>query len=125
MARVKFSTLATGLVLGLVVAASPSVSRADTTSFTLTTGNAALAGFPGPYGTVLVNRTDTTHATITFTAFSGFMFGGQGAADVNVNASTWTLGTVTGTNAGIGFTPGPYSNGGSGNVSTFGVFNQT
>ncbi len=34
-------------------------------------------------------------------------------------------GTITGSNAGTGFSPGPYSDGGSGNVDGFGVFNQT
>jgi hypothetical protein len=43
---------------------------------------------------------------------------------LNVNGS-FTLGTVTGTNSGTGFTPGPYSNGGAGQEDGFGVFNLT
>jgi hypothetical protein len=51
---------------------------------------------------------------------------GDGASvAVNVNATSWTLGTITGSNMGTGFLPGPYSNGGSGNVDGFGVLNQT
>src|SRR5260221_13816806 len=43
---------------------------------------------------------------------------------VNVNATSWTLNNIVGSNSGTGFTPGPYSDGGSGNVDGFGVFNQ-
>ena len=32
---------------------------------------------------------------------------------------------IDGTNSNAGFTPGPYTNTGSGNVSEFGIFNQT
>src|SRR5262249_48209621 len=71
-----------------------------------------------------------THATITFTAATPgptntFLFGDGGSVAVNVNATSWTLGTITGSNAGTGFTPGPYSDGGSGNEDGFGSFNQT
>src|SRR4029077_15220153 len=44
---------------------------------------------------------------------------------VNVNAASWTLGTIIGLNAGIGFSPGPFSDAGSQNVDGFGIFNQT
>jgi hypothetical protein len=45
---------------------------------------------------------------------------------LNVNASTFTVGTVTGSNAGTGFSPGPWTtNIGSSNVSQFGKFNLT
>ena len=53
------------------------------------------------------------------------MLGDGGSVDVNVNATSWTLGSITGSNSGTGFTPGPWSDSGSGNVSSFGVFNQT
>src|SRR5262249_32985143 len=43
----------------------------------------------------------------------------------NVNATSWTLSSINGSNSGTGFTPGPWSNAGGGNVSTFGNFNQT
>jgi hypothetical protein len=43
---------------------------------------------------------------------------------VEIQAS-WTLGAITGSNAGTGFMPGPWSDGGSGNEDGFGVFNQT
>ena len=104
-------------------------AKADTFSYSISVGNAALSGNPGPYATVLVNRTSTTTATITFTSLTNggniYLFGDGSTAALNVNATTFTVGTVTGTNAGVGFTPGPYSNGGSGNVNGFGVLNLT
>jgi len=98
-------------------------------SFDLGLGNPAISSFPGPYATVSVNRTDATHATITFTsqAHGGYFYlmGDGGSVAVNVNAASWTLDTITGTNSYAGFTPGPYSDGGAGNEDGFGSFNQT
>ena len=103
--------------------------QADTFTSTLDTGNLALSGFTGPFGTVSVDLTSSTMATITFTSLTNsgniYLFGDGGSVDVNINATSWTLGTITGSNAGTGFSPGPYSDGGSGNVDGFGVFNQT
>lgn len=105
---------------------------ADTTGpIDISSANAAISGFPGPYATVTVTTPtlNSNMATITFTSNTVganiYLMGDGGTADVNVNATTWTLGTITGTNAGMNFTPGPYSNGGSGNVDGFGVLNQT
>jgi hypothetical protein len=67
-------------------------------------------------------------ATITFASLTNggniYLMGDGGTVAVNVNATSWTLGTITGSNAGTGFTPGPYSNGGAGNEDGFGSFNQ-
>jgi len=115
-------------LFGLLAVAVPHAS-ADTTTFNLGTGNDAISGFTGPFATVLVNRTSTTTATITFTSLTSggniYLLGDGGSAGVNVNATSWTLGTITGSNAGTGFTPGPFSNGGAGNLNGFGSFNQT
>jgi hypothetical protein len=104
-------------------------AKADSISFKLSVGNSAISGYPGPYASVTVNRTDSTHATITFTSLTAagniYLLGDGSSVAVNVNATSWALGTITGSNAGTGFTPGPYSNGGSGNVDGFGVLNQT
>jgi MYXO-CTERM domain-containing protein len=93
------------------------------------TPNAALSGFTGPFAEVDVHWVDSTHATITFTSLSSggdlYLLGDGGSVDVNVNATSFTLGAITGSNPLVGFSAGPYSNGGSGNVSAFGVFNQT
>lgn len=114
-------------VIGALITA-PAVAHADFI-FNLTNGNPAISGFPGPYAQVDVHLADSTHATITFTSLTNsgniYLLGDGGSVDVNVNASSFTLGTITGSNAGTGFTPGPYSDGGSGNVDGFGVFNQT
>ena len=40
-------------------------AKADTFSFNLSVGNPAISGYPGPYVSVNVNRTNSTHATIT------------------------------------------------------------
>jgi hypothetical protein len=104
-------------------------AKADTFSFNLSNPNTAISSYPGPYASVLVNRTSTTSATITFTSLTAagniYLMGDGSSVAVNVNATSWTLGTISGSNAGTGFTPGPYSNSGSGNVDGFGVLNQT
>ena len=96
--------------------------------FNLSTGNPAISGLPGPYATVDVNLVDATHATITFTSLTNsgniYLFGDGSTVGVNVNAASWTLGLVTGSNAGTGFTPATFSNAGSQNVNGFGIFNQ-
>jgi len=96
--------------------------------YSLTAGNADISGYTGPYGTVRVSLIDSTHATITFTSLtqSGniYLFGDGGSVAVNVNATNWTLGSITGSNDGTGFSPGSYSNGNSGNEDGFGSFNQ-
>jgi hypothetical protein len=96
--------------------------------FNIDTGNSALSGNTGPFAQVDVSLTDTTHATITFTSLTNsgniYLLGDGGSVDVNVNG-TFTLGTISGSNAGTGFTPGPYSDSGSGNVDGWGTFNQT
>jgi hypothetical protein len=103
-------------------------AKADMYSFDIGIGNSAISGYSGPYVHVVISRTDSTHATITFTSLTNsgniYLMGDGGTVAVNVNATSWTLGTVTGSNAGSGFTPGPYSNGGAGNEDGFGSFNQ-
>jgi hypothetical protein len=103
--------------------------KADTFSFNISVPNTAISPYPGPYASVTVNRTSSTTATITFTSLTNsgniYLMGDGSTVAVNVNATSWTLGTITGTNAGTGFTPGPFTNGGSGNVDGFGVLNQT
>jgi hypothetical protein len=98
-------------------------------AFDLSAGNSAISGFASPYAAVTVNRTDNTHATITFTSLTAneniYLMGDGGTVGVNVHASSWTLGSVSGSNGGTGFSPGPYSSGGAGNEDGFGSFNQT
>jgi hypothetical protein len=116
-------------LLAIVALVCAPAALADTQSFNLGNGNSAISGFSGPYASVLVNLTDTTHATITFTSLTNsgniYLLGDGGSVGVNVNASSWTLSSIAGSNAGSGFTPGPWSNGGAGNEDGFGSFNQT
>jgi len=97
----------------------PSAS-ADSIGFDIGFPNAALAPFPSPYAHVDVNRTSTTTAIITFTGLTtgGFTysFGAAQAIDINVNATTFTVGVPIGGSLGA---PSP------GNVSSFGAFNVT
>jgi len=104
-------------------------AKADTV-YTLSVGNAAISGFPGPYATATVHLVDSTHATITFVSLTNsgniYLFGDGSSVAVNVNATSWTIGSFSSSNAGTGFTqPPPLSDGGSGNVDGFGVLNQT
>jgi len=104
-------------------------AKADTFDFNLTTGNSAIAGYSGPYASVHIDLNAAgTVATITFTSLTNsgniYLMGDGGSVAVNVNATSWTLGTVTGTNAGTGFSPGAYSDGGTSNQDGFGSFNQ-
>lgn len=118
------------VLLGVLVVAlclAPAPALADTITFDLTVPNTALVGFTSPYASVLVNRTSTTVATITFTGLTSgaftYFFGSAQAADVNVNATTFTVGS-------LGCTPAPTltctaSNGGANQADSFGNFNLT
>jgi hypothetical protein len=67
-------------------------------------------------------------ATITFTSGSAggntFLLGDGGSVAVNVNATSFTVGTITGSQP-ANFTATTYSNGGAGSENGFGKFNLT
>src|SRR5689334_16308477 len=63
----------------LALAALP--AKANTIDYSLSAIN--FSSPPGPYGDVLVNLTDSTHATITFTSANGFSFVDGSSAAVN------------------------------------------
>src|SRR5690242_14889367 len=97
--------------------------------YTIGVPNTALTAYSGPYATTTVQLVDATHATITFDALTNggyvYLLGDGSEADVNVNATSWTISGISGSNPYPGFSlPGPYSDAGSQNVSSFGVFNQ-
>src|SRR5262245_44134627 len=82
--------------------------------FNLTGGNSdAIGNFPGPYQTVDVHLNSSTSATVTFTSLTNsgniYLMGANGAAALNVNAASFSVGSITGSNGGTGFTPGPLS----------------
>ena len=111
-------------LMGLLLVAAP--ASADTL-YTISVPNAALTPFTGPYATANVHLVDATHATVTFNSLTNggniYLMGANSAADVNVNATTFTIGSLAGT-ALAGFTNGALSDGGAGVVSSFGSFNQ-
>src|SRR5262249_54978070 len=117
-------SLQLGVALAFALMFSTSRASAD---FQLTTSNDQNTG-AGPFINVHVALTGQT-ATFTFTSLTNggniFLMGAQGAVAVNLNTTSWTVGTMTGTNSGTGFSPGPLSNGGAGNEDGFGSFNQT
>jgi hypothetical protein len=125
MNKIKYIAVALVAVAGLGF----QQAKADTTSFFLGNGNSDISGFPGSYASVDVNRTDATHANITFTGLTNsgnaYRLGGQGAVGFNVNAASWTIGPIVLLNQGVGFTLGPLSNAHAGNEDGFGSFNQT
>ena len=109
--------IATSVIACLCALATHPVN-ANSINYSLNVGNSAISGFTGPYGTVNVNLTDSTHATITFTGNTvggfTFLFGGAQFANVNVNATSYTL---------VVSLPGSTTGVSSQNVSSFGTFN--
>ena len=123
----KITTLKPLLRLACLAALLMAAASASAITYTLDMFN--ISGYTGPFGTAAVTLNDATHASITFTSgvVGGniYLFGGEGSVDVNVNASSFTLGLVTGSNSGTGFTPGGWTDDGSGVVDGWGTFNQT
>jgi protein with PEP-CTERM/exosortase system signal len=126
MNKIKYIAAALVAVAGLGL----QQAKADSFSFNLTASN---IGFTPPFISVTVNRTSTTSATITFNSltsggFTYLMIDG-GSAAVNVNASSWTIGSFSSTTPATGgFVPQPAGfpqDGGAGNEDGFGSFNQT
>jgi len=95
----------------------------------LNLGNPGINSFPGPYAQVTVDLTSSTTANISFASLTNggnvYLMGGSGVAGVNVNALSWTVSALTGSNSGSGFSGPSLSNGGSSNEDGFGSFNQT
>jgi hypothetical protein len=94
----------------------------------LNVGNDAISGFIKDYAFVDVELVNPNVALVIFltSVVGGFPYlvGGVDAVDINVNADSWSIGNIQGINAGTGFTPGPFTDGGSGKVAGFGGFNQ-
>lgn len=106
------------------LAMTASLASADTV-LSLNQPNSTLSSYPGPFGSVDISLTDSTHATVTFTAqgVSGsyyYLFGDGNSIDLNANASSFTA-SITGTAANGGVVG--FNSGSAQNVSTFGLFN--
>ena|SRR5215472_10347055 len=129
MRQLNFYALTALLTFGLASA------RADIFNFNLGVGNSALTGgtpsFTGPYESVNINLTSSTTAVVTFTSDTQtiggttyvYLMGDGGSADVNVNAAGWSLTDVSTSNSGTGFST-PTFTFTSGNISSFGSFNE-
>jgi VPDSG-CTERM motif len=82
-------------------------AKADIFTSSLNAGNSAIIGFTGPYGTVSINLTSSTTATVTFTSNTVggniYLFGDGGSAALNVNATTFSVSGITASNSGTGF----------------------
>jgi hypothetical protein len=112
------------LALAVTILAWPflmgSQASADSIGFDIASPNTALIPFPSPYAHLDVERSSTTTAIITFTGLTTgaftYAFGAAQAIDVNVNATTFTVGVPS---------VGTLTVGGAGNVSSFGTFNVT
>jgi len=102
-------------------------AKADTFISSLNQGNTAISGFTGPYGTVTITTNGTNQATVTFTsntvAGNAYLFGDGGSVALNVSVATFSVSGISGSNAGTGFTPGPFSQMVAGNEDGFGSFN--
>lgn len=118
MTRTKMIAAVAASALALTFGAPASAA----TVFSLNLGNAAISGFPAPYGSVSVDLVNATTADVTFTSgavgiYKYFFIDGSSAA-VNVNATDWDFSLLTENG------PGTIGDGGSGNVDGHGVFNQ-
>jgi hypothetical protein len=124
MNKIKYTTAVLTAISGLALSQA---KAADTFSSDLTVGNDALSGYSGPFANVLVTLTSATTATVTFTSLTNsgniYLFGDGGSVAVNVNATSFTLDNITGSNAGAGFSPGPFTSAGSGTSDGHGTFN--
>ena len=108
------------------------LQQANAFTSDLNTGNTAISGFTGPYGTVTISLDATgTVATVTFTSNTVggniYLFGDGGSVALNVNASSFTVSGITASNGGTGFltTNADYSFAGAGQEDGFGQFNLT
>jgi hypothetical protein len=130
----RLSRLGLALALILIMAGRASADL-DIATYNLTTSN--LSGsinanppYTGPFATVTVDLTDATHATITFDSLTQliggntyvYLFHSNGAVGVNVNATSWGVSNISGSNSYAStypsLLPGPVSPS-DGGASTF------
>ena len=100
------------LVVAVMLLLSNGLAVAGSISFDLGSGNSAISGYTGPYAAVTINLINPTQATITFASLNNgsnlFLMGDGGTVAVDINASGWILGTISGSNSATGFNPGPW-----------------
>jgi hypothetical protein len=112
---------ASRIIVALVLFAGLSGTALANLIFDLTTPNAALSGFAGPYATVEIQLNSSTDATIKITGLTNgatsYLMGAAGTVGVNING---TFSLVLASLSGDG---GLLSSGGAGNEDGFGSFN--
>jgi hypothetical protein len=108
-----------------------SVVRADTLTFDLSSPNSAISGYAGPYAQVQIVQSGNT-ATVTMTSLTSggniYLFGDGSSTALNVNASSFTVTGISGSNAGTGFIAPTFTVANPPGTSTtdgFGSFNLT
>jgi hypothetical protein len=88
-------------------------------------GNDGINSYSPSYGTLTINLINSTHASVSFASNTvnghTYLFGGNNAFALQVNASSFTGGSFVGGRVG-GFT-GSLSLGGAQNMNGFGLFN--
>jgi VPDSG-CTERM motif len=101
-------------------------AKADTFTSDIGSGNTAISAYSGPYANVTITLVNSTTATVTFTSLTNggniYLMGDGSSADLNVNASTFSVSGVTSTQL-AGFNSGGFLGTSSGNVDGLGSFN--
>lgn len=127
----KLTTVAMMVALaGAMMAGPVSAGPISTESYTLFNANSAVSGYPSPYGTVDVNLTSPTVASITFTSNTTggyqYFFFGNGSVAANANGSA-TLSNITGDslNGNPPSNGSLYSDGGARTEDGFGLFSNS
>jgi hypothetical protein len=119
--------LAPIIIMLLLLVAGVVPASADSITYIITAPNTALSCCTGPYATVTVTLTSSTTADVTFNSLTNggftYLMAGNSAAAVNVNASSFSVSSIAGSNSFGGFSASSLSNGGSGNADGFGTFN--
>ena len=113
-----------GLAAAVICGMSGLAARASSITYSIADPNSAISGYTGPYGSVAVTLVDSTHATFDYVAATPkFFFVDGSSVDANINATSFTVSNLVGTNsvfAGPSDSPTLDS---AGVVSTFGTFN--
>jgi hypothetical protein len=78
------------LVFGFFLAANASADF----SFELSTPNAALGPFPGPYALVEFKYLNSTTVDVSFTGLNGYAFVNGGSVALNVNAASFSVSNI-------------------------------
>src|SRR6266404_3638048 len=123
----KMKTLSrAALGLASLAAVLMTSGSAKAISVSLNVPNPGITAYAGPYGSVTINLTDSTHASIEFQASDSsvggyhFLFGDGGSVGVNVNADSFTFGGVSTSTGYTGSLAPSFDDGGAGNEDGFG-----